>query len=141
MSSTDKKKKNKKGTDEIVRVGLKRSAGFTFSLFINVIIVYIVIKIFSFSFNFTYSVFGDVAKDPGSREYIIVEIPADSSTLQIGEALVDGGVIDNKYAFWVKVKVKGYGDKITPGKYGLSPSMNYEEILKVICNIEEEEED
>ncbi len=141
------KKKAKKSTMEQVlspnniRKGLKRSAGFTGSLLINVLIVYLVIQIFSYSFNFTYSVFGDVCKSPGSTEYVVVEIPADSSILEIGQALEDGGIIDDKYVFFAKVKVKGYGDKIRSGKFGLSASMNYDEILEVICDLDTDEEE
>ncbi|MBP3622361.1 MAG: endolytic transglycosylase MltG [Lachnospiraceae bacterium] len=137
MSS--KKKKQKKGADEVVKIGLKKSMGFTGGLLINVLIVYLVVKVFSFSFDFAYSVFGDSSKEPASREYIIIEIPADSSALDIGKALEDGGVIENKYAFVLKVKLKGYGPMIIPGKYGLSPSMSLQEILNIICRLEEEE--
>lgn len=141
------KKKAKKSTMEQVlspnniRKGLKRSAGFTGSLLINILIVYVVIQIFSYSFNFTYSVFGDVCKSPGSTEYVVVEIPADSSILEIGQALEDGGIIDDKYVFFAKVKVKGYGDKIRSGKFGLSASMNYDEILEIICDLDTDEEE
>ncbi len=135
--SNNKKKKQKMSTDEVVRIGLKKSVGFTGGLLVNVIIVYLVIRVFAFSFDFTYSIFGDVAKDPTAKEYVVIDIPADSSVKEISQALEDGGVIDNKYAFMVKVKIKDYGAKIIPGKYGLSPSMTYQEILDVICNIHE----
>lgn len=138
-----KNKKQKEGffSPDNIRKGLKRSAGFTGSLLINIVIVFIVIKIFSYAFNFTYSVFGDVCKTPGSTEYVVIEIPADSSILEIGQALEDGEIIDDKYVFFAKVKVKGYGDKIKNGKFGLSASMNYDEILEVICDLDEDEEE
>lgn len=136
--SDKRNKKKKKPTEEIVRKGLKHSAGFTWGLFINVLIVYIVIRLFSYSFNFAYSVFGDVSCDPSSRDYVIIEIPADSSSLDIGKTLEDKGVIEDKYVFVAKVWVKEYGRLITPGKYGLSASMTYDEILNTICHIEEE---
>ena len=129
--SNNKKKKQKMSTDEVVRIGLKKSVGFTGGLLVKVI------RVFAFSFDFTYSIFGDVAKDPTAKEYVVIDIPADSSVKEISQALEDGGVIDNKYAFMVKVKIKDYGAKIIPGKYGLSPSMTYQEILDVICNIHE----
>lgn len=137
MSS--KKKKQKKGTDEIVKTGLKRSVEFTGGLIINLVIVYIVIRVFSFSFDFAYSIFGDSCKEPASKEYVIIDIPADSSALDIGEALEEGGVIENKYAFAIKVKLKEYGPLIVSGKYGLSPSMSLQDILNIICHLEEEE--
>lgn len=141
--NTNNKKKKKKNGEELVKKGLKKSAGFTWSLLINVIIIFVVVEIFSYSFNFAYSVFGDVAKSPGATEYVVVEIPADSSILQIGDALEESGIIEDKFVFFAKVKVKGYGDKIRSGKFGLSASMTYNEILEVICDIgtdgEEEE--
>lgn len=140
------KKKKKKPIEELlspknIRKGLKHSAGFTGSLLINVLIVYFIIKVFAGAFNFTYSVFGEVCKSPGDTEYVVVEIPADSSILEIGQALEDGEVIESKYVFAAKVKVKGYGDKIKSGKFGLSASMNYDEILEIICDLETEEEE
>ncbi|MCM1460397.1 MAG: endolytic transglycosylase MltG [Bacteroides sp.] len=141
LMSNAKKKKKKKPIEETVRKGLKHSAGFTWGLLINVILVYLVVKMFSFSFNFAYSVFGNVACDPSSKEYVVVEIPADSSSFDIGKALEEKGIIDSRYVFAVKVRVKGYGDKITSGKYGLCASMTYDEILDIICHIEREEEE
>lgn len=141
---TTKKKVNKKkkqDTEEIIRRSLKRSTGFMGSLLVNAIIVFFVIKLFVYSFNFAYSVFGDVCKSPGDKEYVVVEVPADSSILQIGGALEKAEIIDDKYVFFAKVKVKGYGDKIRSGKFGLSASMTYEEILDVLCGITDEKEE
>lgn len=140
-TSIKTKKKTKKRTDEVVRKGLKRSTGFTFSLLINLIIVYLIIKLFSYSFNFTYKVFGDVPYDPGTSNYKVVEIPADSSTLDIGEALEEAGIIESKYQFFARVKVKGYGDKIQAGQYGLSANMSLDDILIIICGMEVEEDE
>lgn len=140
--STSKKKVNKKqDTEEIIRRSLKNSTGFMGSLLVNVIIVFFVIKLFVYSFNFAYSVFGDVCKSPGDKEFVVVEVPADSSILQIGEALEKAEIIDDKLVFFAKVKVKGYSDKIRSGKFGLSPSMTYDEILDVLCGINDEKEE
>ena len=135
------KKKVKTRWDEIVRRGLKHSSAFMLSLLINIIIVYFICRLFTYSFNFTYSVFGDTAKDPAGREYAVIEIPADSSSLQIGEALEDNNIIEDKYVFWAKVKIKNAGGKIKAGKYGLSSSMTYGEIINLICGINEEEKE
>ncbi len=144
--SENKKKNSKKKKESMfsadnIRKGVKRATGFTGSLLINVVIVFFIIKVFSYAFNFTYTVFGDVAKSPGSREAVVIEIPADSSILEIGQALEDGEIIDDKYAFFAKVKIKGYGDKIKSGKFGLSASMNYDEILEIICDLDDGEEE
>lgn len=96
----------------------------------------LIVKLFTYSFNFAYGVFGNVAYHPGSQQYIVVDIPADSSIMEIGSALQDAEIIEDKYVFYAKVKVKGYGNKITSGKYHLSASMTYDEILQIICNID-----
>ena len=133
MSSGKKKKQYK---DEQIRKGLKRSTYFAWGLFINVLIVYLVVRVFSYSFNFAYNVFGDTCREPGSTQYSVIQIPADASTVEIGEALEEGGIIEDKLVFAVKVKIKKYGNRIVPGKYGLSPSMTYDEILEIICHID-----
>lgn len=140
-TSSKKSKKSKKRMEQVVNRGLKSSSGFAFSLLINLIIVFFVVKLFSFAFNFTYSVFGNCVYQPGSTTYKVVEIPADSSIIEIGDALEEAQVIESKYVFFAKVKVKGYGDKIHAGQYGLSASMNLDEILNIICHIETEEEE
>lgn len=139
--SNIRRKKVKKGADEIVRKTFKRSTGFLLSLLINVIIVYIIARIFSYSFNFAYNVFTDTACDPAARDYKVVEVPADSSVLDIGEALEEGEIIKDKYVFFAKIKVKGYSNKIVSGNYSLSPSMTYEQIMNIICHIKVEEEE
>ena len=127
--------------EDNLRKGLKRSSGFMFGLFVNILIVFLIVKLFTYSFNFAYGVFGKVANPPGSQEYIVVDIPADSSIMEIGQALQDADIIEDKYVFYAKVKVKGYGTKITSGKFHLSASMTYDEILKIICNIQDTDED
>lgn len=127
--------------EDNLRKGLKRSSGFMFGLFVNILIVFLIVKLFTYSFNFAYGVFGKVANHPGSQEYIVVDIPADSSIMEIGQALQDADIIEDKYVFYAKVKVKGYGTKITSGKFHLSASMTYDEILNIICNIQDTDED
>ena len=129
-------RKNVRKKEENLRKGLKNSSGFMFSLFVNILIVFLIVKLFTYSFNFAYGVFGNVAYHPGSQQYIVVDIPADSSIMEIGSALQDAEIIEDKYVFYAKVKVKGYGNKITSGKYHLSASMTYDEILQIICNID-----
>ena len=136
-----KRRKKHMQNDEKFRRIFKNSSAFAWGLLINVIIVFLVVKVFSYSFNFAYGVFGNVCKDPLGSEYVVIEIPNDSSSLQIGKALEDNDIIDNKYIFFAKVKIKKLGNKIKPGKYGLSSSMTYDEIINMICGINEEKDD
>ncbi len=148
MSNTTVKKKKSRLTKEKktlsnvnhIRRGLKRASGFAFALFINVLIVYALVKMFSYSFHFGYGLFGKVAKDPASREYVAVRIPPDSSALQIGKALEDAKIIDDKFIFFAKIKIKKLGGKLSSGEFQLSASMTYDEIIDILCPVKSEEE-
>ena len=133
-----KDKKNMKILNR-VRHGVRSSAGFMFSLFINVLIVYALVKMFSYSFHFGYGLFGKVAKSPASNQYVVVNIPADSTALQIGDALQKADIIDDKYIFFAKIKIMKLGGRLSSGEFHLSPSMTYDEIIDVLCPSEDEE--
>lgn len=136
MSNKRKRKRRKKSSDEIVQKGFKRATGFTGGLLVNIIIVYIVVKAFSYSFNFAYSIFGNVCKDPAATAYSTVVIKENSSVMSIGEAIEKAGIIDDKLAFYVKVVLRDCEKEIVPDAYQLSASMDYDEILDVICCVE-----
>lgn len=139
--STNRKKQNRQGA-ELLRKSLKDSSGFAWGLLVNLVIAFLIIELFSKSFNFAYDIFSNTAYQPMNEKAVVVNIPADSSILEIGEALEDAKVIESKYVFFAKVKIKGYGSILMSGKFGLSPSMTYDEIFKIICKktVSEEEE-
>ena len=120
---------------------LKTALYYSVELVVDVLILYVFIKAFALSFNFAYDVFHDSAKNPGDRNYVVVKIEPYSSTSKIADQLYDAGVIENKYVMILRMKVGEYGDKIKPGKYGLSASMTYEEILGVITGSAKTEEE
>lgn len=134
------KKKAYSSPYDTPRKFFKKLAGTTFELFVNLIIIFLVIKLFSYAFNFTYSVFGEAAKDPNSREVINVLIDKDDSIKDVGEKLQDAGVIEDKFAFYVKGKIIKAEGRLIPGKYSLSPSMTLTEIFDEVCPKKDDEE-
>ncbi len=111
---------------------LKTALYYSVELLVDVLILYVFIKAFALSFNFAYDVFHDSAKNPGDRSYVVVKIEPYSSAKKISNQLYDAGVIENKYVMMLRIKIGEYGDKIKAGKYGVSASMTYEEILGVL---------
>ncbi len=121
---------------------LKTALYYSVELLVDVLILYVFIKAFAMSFNFAYDVFHDSAKNPGDRSYVVVKIEPYSSAKKISNQLYDAGVIENKYVMMLRIKIGEYGDRIKAGKYGVSASMTYEEILNVLTgNATTEEED
>ncbi len=137
MAGTKRRKKSQSNPEKTLKTALHYSLG----LLVNIIILYLFIRVFSFAFNFSYDVFADSAKNPASMDYVVVEIPPDSSSKEIAEIIYDAGVIEDKYVMLAKIKVGGYGNKIKAGPYGLSSSMTYDEILNIICGYDSEDEE
>ena len=72
--------------------------------------------------------------DPGKTDPITVEIESGSGTDAISRNLVNSGIIKSSIEFKIYSKIKGYDGTFKAGRYSLSPSMSYEEIIKVITS-------
>lgn len=111
---------------------MKKVLRFMFGLLINVCILFALVKIFSSSYEFAYDVFATTCKDAGDSKVVSVEILPDSTTMDICNALDEAGVIKNKYAFMLRLRIGEYGAKIMPGTYDLAPSYTNKEIIEVL---------
>ena len=118
---------------------LKTALFYAVELLVDVLIIYVIVKGFSLAYSFSYEVFSDSAKNDGDTSYVVVTIPPDSSIKTVSEALYDAGVIKNKYVMMAKIRLNGYGPAIRPGRYALSPSMTYNDIITLITTNPEEE--
>lgn len=130
------KKKNNSYKTEL---RLKTSLFYAIQILVDIIILLILVKGFSMAYGFSYSVFNDSAKNQASTEYKVITILDGDSTSKISEKLEKEGIIDNKYVMMAKIKVGSYGSKIKSGQYGLSPSMTYNEIIKIITNEQDDD--
>jgi len=119
---------------------LKTALFYAIELLLDVLIIYVIVKGFSLAYSFSYEVFSDSAKNDGDTSIKIVTIQPDSSTMTVSEALYDAGVIKNKYVMMAKIKLNGYGPMIFPGKYALSPSMTYNQIISIITKSQDSDD-
>ncbi len=141
IRSAEARRKQAYRTEGRLRVALN----YSIDLLVDVIIIFLFVKAFSMSFNFAHDVFYDSAKNVKNTDYVVVTIEPDSSTSAISGTLYDAGVIKNKYVMMAKIKISEAGGNIKAGKYKLSPSMKYSEIIGIITggvttNDEEEKE-
>lgn len=111
---------------------MKKVLRFLTGLLINVCILFVLIKAFSYSYDFAYQVFATKAMDPGSNRKVAVQIVQDESLLDVADSLKKAEVIDNKYAFILKVRIGGYASQIKAGTYQLAPSDTNKEIIDMI---------
>ena len=124
----ERKRQNAFKTEARLRVALY----YSFQVLVDVLIILLFIKAFSASFNFAHDIFVDSSKDPRDKSFVTVELSPDSSASNISAALYEAGVIRNKYVMIAKIKVNEVGGSIKAGKYELSPSMRYSEIITII---------
>lgn len=71
---------------------------------------------------------------PGSPARILVDVPKGASARAIGRLLTRRGVIRNRYAFSLAVKLDPEHKPLKPGLYELSPGMTPAEVLSTIEN-------
>ena len=128
MARNDSRRRKAFKTENRLKVALY----YSFQLLVDVVIVLVFIKGFSMAFNFSHDVFADSAKNIKNKDIVVVTLEPDSSTGTVCDKLYEAGVIKNKYVMMAKIKVNEVGGKIKAGKYGLSPSMTYSEIIKII---------
>ena len=114
---------------------MKKILRFLFGLLINVCILFVLVKGFSYSFDFAYQVFSTTAVEPGSNKKTAITITDDEPLLDIADSLKKSGVIDNKYAFILKVRINGDAGKMKPGTYAMSPSNTNQEIIDIITGV------
>ncbi len=69
--------------------------------------------------------------DPSSEETVVVEIPSGSGASAIVDILDDAGLVRNKFCAKVNSRLGGYND-LQANTYNFSPSMSFQEIMKVI---------
>ena len=120
---------------------IKSALFYAVELLIDVLIVFVIVRGFSVAYSFSYEVFSDSAKTPGDISYTVVTIQPDFTSMSVSETLYDKGVIKNKYVMLAKIKLGEYGSEIKAGKYAISPSMTYDEIINVITgNVKKEDE-
>lgn len=111
------------------------------NVIIYIIIALIAVRVVTYAYTFAYDVFSDQAVNEDSDEQVTVEITEDMSTKDVGELLESKGLVKSASVFEYHTKFSQYNGLIQPGTYELSPSMTMDDILDVICNIQDSEED
>lgn len=103
-------------------------------------IIIVVFRLAVGAYDFGYQVFADLPVSEGEGRIISVVVTADQSSRELSKILEQKGLINNSYVFYIQEQLSDYKDMIQPGTYELSTAMNCEQMLAVLCHVEEEEE-
>ena len=106
---------------------------FVVEILITLLVVAGIIQCCQTSYRFCYEIFGSVSVEeaPGTdRDF---EVKESDSVFRIAERLQRGGLIKNKYSFYIRVFLTEQNQAVFPsGKYVLNTSMDYEDIINVL---------
>ncbi|MFA9375343.1 MAG: endolytic transglycosylase MltG [Lachnotalea sp.] len=123
----------------------KKFAGTVISVSLEIIFAaLVIIFIYNFglkAYSFGFSVFAEqsIASEPGRD--VNVTIDANASTYEIGELLVEKGLIKDAKLFYVQMKLSALSNDINSGKYTLNTSMTAEDMINIITVDAEAEAD
>lgn len=111
-------------------------ASFVLRLLLNImfyiLIVILTINVSKAAFDFTYQLYGPVSVEKAPGTNIIFQVNKGDSTMDVASKLELNLVIKNKYAFYLKTKLKH--SVIMPGTYKLNSSMTYDQVLSVVTD-------
>ena len=111
------------------------------NVIIYILIAVVAVRLVTYAYQFSYDVFSDQAVAEDSDEQVTVEITEGMTAKDIGELLESKGLVKSARVFEYHTKFSQYKDQIQPGTYELSPSMTMDDMLRVICNVQDSEED
>ena len=92
------------------------------------------------SYDYGYRLFTETPVSAGTGREVTISITSGKAAKDVGEILESKGLIRDAKLFYLQELFSDYHGKITPGIYTLDSSMTAEEILEIICGVEEEEE-
>jgi UPF0755 protein len=110
-------------------------------LFLNilfyVLVVLAIMKLSTAAFEFSYQVFGNVVVEEAPGTDVEIKIQEGESTSSIARKLAVQKLVVNQYSFYLRTKLTTGSDKpILPGSYTLNTSMNYDDILAIITDMD-----
>ncbi|MDE7208053.1 MAG: endolytic transglycosylase MltG [Lachnospiraceae bacterium] len=105
-----------------------------------VVIIIVVFRLAVGAYDFGYQVFADLPVSEGEGRIVSVVVKEGQSCRELAKELEEKGLINNSYVFFIQEHFSDYKDMIQPGTYELSTAMNSEQMLEVLCHVEEEED-
>ena len=105
------------------------------------VVIIAVFKLAVGAYEFGYQVFADTPVDEGSGRTVSVVVYEGQGSKEIAELLEQKGLIKDANVFYLQEQLSDYKGLIKAGAYELSTSMKGEEMLEILCGVDEQEEE
>ncbi len=119
----------------------KRVCMISLKVVVVVCLIMVLYKGASSAYYYGYSVFNDAAMEEEPGTNVSVTITKDATKKEIGNVLVEKGLIENATVFWIQTLMVEKGDEMKPGRYELNTSMTAYEMISVMAAEEEESDE
>jgi len=133
------------GRSSGTRVLLRMTGGFLgicLNIVIYAVIIFFLVKAIDKTYDFAYRIFGSVHMEEEGRD-VKIQILKGESTMNVAAKLETNKLIPDRYSFFLKVQIGNMGSKegkkkyeIKGGTYILNTSMDYDEILSFITDVD-----
>lgn len=100
-----------------------------FSIMVALIILYGTISVAVIAYDYGYRIFTEAPMDEDAGRRVRVTIEPGMNGKEIGEMLVERGLIRDANLFVLQMKLSIYDGKILPGEYILNTSMTAKEMM------------
>ena len=97
------------------------------------LIVYGTMKVSFTAYDFGYRVFTESAIDEKPGRYVEVTIEESMGASDIGELLVEKGLIRDATLFSLQYELSAYAGEIVPGTYGLTTAMTPKDMIIIMA--------
>ena len=106
------------------------------------VIIVAVFRLAVYAYDFGFQVFADAPLSEGEGRTVSVVISEGLENRELAKMLEQKGLVKDANVFYIYDLLSDYRKKeLKPGTYELSTPMNAEEILKILCADEEEQEE
>ena len=106
------------------------------------VIIVAVFRLAVYAYDFEFQVFADAPLSEGEGRTVSVVISEGLENRELAKMLEQKGLVKDANVFYIYDLLSDYRKKeLKPGTYELSTAMNAEEILKILCADEEEQEE
>ena len=103
------------------------------NVLVSVLIIFMMFHACKMCYGICYEIYGPVVVEKAPGTDIRFSISKDESMHKVAKELYDGGLIVNRYSFYIRTMLIDRDEmKLKPGDYILNTSMDYEEILDML---------
>ena len=110
-----------------------RGVKVAFVIMLALLIVYGTMKVSFTAYDFGYRVFTESAIDEKPGRYVEVTIEKSMDAREIGELLLEEGLIRDATLFALQYELSAYAGEIVPGTYGLTTAMTPKDMIIIMA--------